>query len=340
MRGKIRKIDLICLFSYIVLPLVLLIAIHHIAMMHTISNIDGGLFGESNLVVLFTEKEDVYQNLFVKYWSDDSRLNSVDYAVFQEWKLDDFRIRSLYFNDRYATFPMEEGRFLNDTDFCAGNNVAVIGKNYKDCVQLENGKKYITLGEHKFEVIGIMGFEKQSTIDDYIYINGLSDCYDNSRIFIVDCLRGKNVKDKICFYLEELNIEGYGNELISEGCSFEDSVLVKIEASKWFVKLILCTLISVVLISTQWIKGRKRELMIKKLLGATNKIIAKEILSSIGMYLGISFVLIYGVCYFYYPDYLVFLWLVYFMSVIIISLICLFQIKVVLSSSMQEVMNS
>lgn len=334
-----QRINILCLLTYIVLPCVLLVAIHHVSVTYTISRLSDGTFGFYNPLVYFESLDMTEDALFLKLWDNNEMLHDISYAVFQNDTIEDFDIRYLYFNNKYVSFPMLEGRFFQCHDFVLHNNSAVIGKNYLSNVYLREGKKYIRINDVEFSILGVLGYEKDSVLDNWIYINAFSDLPSEKCYYHVDCLSGDNIEETLELYLEHLKMQGYENEIITESYSYADSVTVKIDAYEWFKFLILAAIMSIILVSLQWIRMKKREILIKKFVGATNTRLIFELLSNLFIYIGLSFSFVYVICKIFYPDYTVFLGVIYGVTGIIIAFISIISICILLGSSLKEVIN-
>lgn len=86
--------------------------------------------------------------------------------------------RGIYFSKRYNYYlPIIEGRFFNSNDFKEYNNYVVVGQNLKPSIYYKNNKMYYKYAEKEYEVIGILGFNIESKLDDIIIFN-LINIYD------------------------------------------------------------------------------------------------------------------------------------------------------------------
>ncbi len=113
-----------------------------------------------------------------------------------------------------ATFPIPimEGNFFSQDDFQQNNNVAIVGKGRTDKLIYRNNKKYISIQNKEYEVIGVMGLDSvPSTVDYSILItlgnaknilgNDLNFTLDGTNSSVeksVDALQSSDIKiDKL-----------------------------------------------------------------------------------------------------------------------------------------------
>lgn len=81
--------------------------------------------------------------------------------------------RAVYYQGAAETPPLLEGRFFTSEECLSEEPLAVIGKSYQGMVRTEpeSGKTLIDLEGRTYEVIGIAGIDKTTTLDDLIYVN-------------------------------------------------------------------------------------------------------------------------------------------------------------------------
>lgn len=86
--------------------------------------------------------------------------------------------------------PIREGRFFSSEECWNNAKLAVIGKNHLDetWIQPDSSKRMISLSCGDYEVVGVMGTGKISTIDDLVFVNigSLDESMLMTRIFYLD----------------------------------------------------------------------------------------------------------------------------------------------------------
>lgn len=123
-----------------------------------LSNITNGLYNE-NSIYFNPKNSEVIETII-------SELNRDD-VLFCEINND---YRALYFNGEYK-LPMKKGRFFNRSDLTGEKNYVVIGNNHVNNINSDNGKQIFSYGGIDFEVIGILGMDIPSPLDNMILFN-------------------------------------------------------------------------------------------------------------------------------------------------------------------------
>lgn len=114
-------------------------------------------------------------------------------------------MRGLYFTSKYKyNLPVIEGRFFNYNDFKKNNNYVVVGQNLKHGLYKENNKLYYNYFDKKYEVIGIVGFDIDSKLNDIVFFN-LVNIFEQSPQK-TDIIIGLNYK-KIANNMKQLHLE-------------------------------------------------------------------------------------------------------------------------------------
>ena len=79
--------------------------------------------------------------------------------------------RGVYYSGDALIPPVIEGRFLTEEECLSDEPLTVIGKEYKEDIFTENGNDYIDYLGKKYQVIGIVGTEEDSTLDSLVFVN-------------------------------------------------------------------------------------------------------------------------------------------------------------------------
>lgn len=86
--------------------------------------------------------------------------------------------RGIYFSNQYSyNLPVIEGRFFTGSDFNKDNNYVVVGKNLEQLLYEKDNKTYYRYSGVDYEVIGILGFDIDTKLNDIIFFN-LANIYD------------------------------------------------------------------------------------------------------------------------------------------------------------------
>lgn len=268
MRMQINKPAVMLTFLSILLPILSILMFEHITISETLGNMDSGSFGKTYELISIDkgENELLSKELFKRIDGIGEKL-----AITSEGKVDGIKVRLIYFNKSYVNLPMQQGHFFKKRDFNEDYYCAVIGKKLIDKTYEKDKKRYITLAGMEFEVIGIVGYECETVMDDYIYINGMipKKLFDSS-LYQIDFLdAGK--EDEILQYLyEELQKDHVIMESLTRGENYFNSIVPRLLYSRWFLAMFVCVLLCLILLSVEWINYQKKEIGIRRLLGATN----------------------------------------------------------------------
>lgn len=277
---KIKKISLYLVITLLILPYATVLMINNITLINTAVSIDAGYFGNSSYTIVMPEKYvsgTELRNVF--------KANSYkDFAIYSNY-ISQEEIKGVYFEKEFINMPMLEGRFFLPSDFAKENYCAVVGKNHKkDIVQINNDK-YIYIGSVKLKVLGIMGLEGDSLIDNQIYINMLNEIptIEGINFFTLDYFGGNGetfIADATNLLSSKLGTE---INMISASQSTLSRMIPKIISARWFVAILVCDILCISLLSLEWKNQHMHEYCIKRLVGFKDRKIFKDILIKYGL---------------------------------------------------------
>lgn len=268
MRMRINKPAVALTFLSVLLPILSILMFEHITISESLGNMDSGSFGKSYELISIDEGEKEFLPGELFKLTDDI---GEKIAITSEGKVDEIKVRLIYFNKSYVNLPMQEGRFFKKKDLRENYDCAVIGKKLIDKTYKKNSKRYITLEGMEFEVIGIIGYECETVMDQYIYINGLiSKKIFDSSLYQVDFLEGGREDEILQYLYEELQKSNVIMESLTRGEDYFNSIVPRLLYSRWFLVMFVCILLCLILLSLEWINHQKKEIGIRRLLGATN----------------------------------------------------------------------
>lgn len=261
MNGK-RFTTIVLIILLTILPIISVVMMYHITLCDTMSKMDSGCFGETN--VLFKVSDSfATEAMTAKLDMLDDRV-----ALYAEKESEDFTVKSIYFNKYYVNLPMKSGRFFRKDDLIMGNQVAVIGKNLETSTYRKKDKNYIWVDGQEYEVIGVIGYEEETIIDNYVYINmlGTEESLDTI-IYTLDIWgESPEVAEE---YIDLLFEEGIEAEKLSETQTYGMTVFPQILYGRWFIWLFVCAFLCIAVVSGQWVKLQKHEIGIRRLVGGT-----------------------------------------------------------------------
>lgn len=189
---------------------------------------------------------------------------------------------AIYFNYKndYHT-NIISGRFFERDDFLKDEPKVVIGKDMiEDTVIDKDDNKYFEYDGLKYKVIGIMGYEdRKSPYDTQFVINFDSYIYNKDILHDVNSMIVNN-EENFDILNKNVKSKNSGVKLVRDteiraflNTSIDMDTVIKVLA-------VICVLIflNVFNITIQWVSNKKKQIGIKKALGAPNFKIAFEII--------------------------------------------------------------
>lgn len=329
-KEKIKYTTILLLFIYCLLPILTVLTIHHISLTDSLSKMGTGYLGESSATLKVNDLKSPKDII------DTMQKFKLKWAIYNDQTDSNGTIRKIFYNKEYVNLPMESGRFFKKSDFVTGNKVAVIGKNKKNEVYEKNGVQYITVEGSEYTVLGIIGYDTETVIDNYIYINMLSGSVTQDSIFKLDCLYSNNADDTaelLVNYLKERNINA---EILSTEQTFASTVIPKVISARWFICLLTACFLCIWLTSIQWLKDQKRDICIRRLVGASSADIALMLSIKYLMILFLSLVVGYVYCNIIYPAYFASLVRGYLICSVFIIIFLIWSVYSVLREPIEE----
>ena len=295
---KSKFITLVLIVLLTLLPVVSVTMMYHIEQCKAIEGMANGYFGES--YTLYSVEDGIKNRDAIMQAVDDTKARVAIYMTKQYGKN---KVNAIYYNERFVNFPMRYGHFFTKAELKSGKNMAVIGKNIESSIKEQNGNKYIKLNGKYFRVIGIIGYDRDTIIDDYIYISvGQADGITDGNLCTLD-IWGKDTGADEQF-AENLSENGVLAEQRAGTAAYSESVFVDILYGRWFIAIFVCDLLCIAVISVQWIKRQQREICIRRLVGAKNLQVLGHILSKYILYTVVSIVLSTLICMLAFSEYM------------------------------------
>ncbi len=333
---KFRFVSILLIMIVSVLPVICILMIHHISLCKTIENIEEGSFGKS--LCMAHIKENSSETGYVLYEALTEQ--NVSCGIYLDDKESVEKIvRYIAFTKDYIDFPMQMGRFFKKDDFKKDRRVAVIGKNIEGTYE-KKGKTYISIDNKEYCVIGRMGYEEETSFDNYIFVNLLACDKEELNIYSVDFfddIDGEAVLGKCNSILKKTDSS---LEVLGGTDSYADSLTVDIDVASWFLGLLLCYIVCVILISYQWLMLQRRELGICRMLGASKGRVMLYIMGHYCGYMLISFIVGFVYCHLFYPSYSSSFYKGFFISISILVVFMFITLQKIKGDSIEEVIKA
>lgn len=332
---KKRLINLILFLLVCVLPIMSIIMVHNLSLSKTIQMMNNGVFGNKSSIITTGNSDGNCKKIIYDKFSSEG----ISCGIYLDDKSnDEFNIRYLAYTKKYKVMPMISGRFFDKKDFTENNNVAVIGKNVKNTYK-KSSETYIQIDGIEYKVIGVLGYEDDTPFDNYIFINLLSCKNDELKLYIIDFMDNTS-QESFDEYIKDLSSKIKEIETLSETASFSETVEVDFSTFVYFVGLFVSCILCILLISLQWLIYQRREIAIRRLVGASKEQITFFVLSKYIFYLLTSFIVGVIYCSYFYPSYKASFLEAYIFSSIIILLFMFINIGIIKRDSIEEVIRS
>lgn len=331
MRKK-RFVSILLLGVACVLPILCILMIHHLSLCETLEKMEKGNFGERSYLASMTIN--TMETRFALYGNFVKEHISCGIYLDDRGSTEN-TIRYMAFTEDYVNLPMKNGRFFEKDDFTKNNKVAVVGKNVENVHERE-GKQYIQVNNQEYYVLGEMGYEEDTAFDNYIFLNLFACDNQELKIYKIDLFSDideNETMDKCVGVMQNLNSNV---EVLAETDNFADTVTVNFNLISYFLGLLLCYILCIILISYQWLMLQRRELSIRRLVGASQGQIVRYIMVQYIIYMLISFVAGYLYCRFIYPSYRSSFYMGYMISAGILFLFMLAAIGKLKNDSIEE----
>lgn len=236
-----------------------------------------------------------YKTISIKE-EDEKYANSLksdlkDYMIFKDITSNNCGV---YINgDITCKIPLIEGRFFESYDYNKNEKNIVIGKGLRKRILNKNGENYIPYNNDLYKVIGIVGDEKVDKTYDFqlFYPIELDDNTDITGEYILDA---EDNTENVLSDMKLLNNNVQINEIVTNN---EATMKSMIETSLYYsikdkMEVILIIFLNIFIVTEFWIKGRKKEIAVRKMVGGKNfnikiKVILELLfLSSISYFIG------------------------------------------------------
>lgn len=326
-RKRITTIILVTLLT--ILPIISVVMMYHITLCDTMSKMDSRCFGDAYVMYKVSDsatKEQITEKVDII----DERV-----ALYAEQKKEDYTIEAIYFNQYYINFPMKSGHFFRKEDLTSGNKVAVIGKNLEKNTYSKHSSTYILLEKQEYEVLGIIGYEEETLIDNYVYINLLAaeDVVDTN-IYTLDMWR-ENSTAAAEFY-DFMQADGLKVKELTGTQSYGMTLFPKIMYGRWFLWIFLCNLLCIIVVSIQWIKLQKQEIGIRRLVGGSFLDIVCQMTAKYLLYIGLSMAISIAFCMAKFSGYLHSLTVGYAITIPIMLIILIINVVSTAKTPLEE----
>ncbi len=261
---KIKNDEKILIFIFIIISTFSLIISAYLTESYEIEYLSQGYYS-NNVEYFYCKNKDDFN-------IDNIYKNQEDIIIFKELSINN-DIRGIYYKGNIEKPNMKSGRFFEKTDFDEDKHYAVIGLNFTEGILEKDNIQYVIYDGIKYEVIGIMGYNRESKIDRACFINLDDSLCAKEGAFAID----GTSKNKVNKMLENIQ-NNYSINLINREKNGIDRFFKTEGFNIILIILVLCVLIlTTVSVSLYWVEKRKRKIAILRLVGYNDKRIIKVI---------------------------------------------------------------
>ena len=224
---------------------------------------------------------------------DDLVIKLVDGKLFTNG----FYTNGIYFNSNYEhNYELIEGRFIEIQDFNSNDKVAVIPKTALKYVEEINDSKFIYSGNEKYKVIGVIDNGKSDqahfntifynlTPKDINYNLSLNEIIIESNIYSYEYLQ------EILLNNTSLILDNISSNISNKVSTLDFIKIGVIGFINLYFPLIVVIFIYLILCMYYWINRIQYEIGVKKMCGANNFSILKELIIKVLLISFISLVI-------------------------------------------------
>lgn len=294
-KRKINIDDLLLSVFIVITTFMLMMVSSYFVKKNDIDKLTNELYSSTSIHFgIKDSKADQHLNSFIK------ETKNSNYTLFKE-NVGEKHIRGVYSSQSINNIPMKSGRFFQKEDFFHNKKLAVVGKDFKDIKNI-NEKKCFNYQGYCFEIIGVIGTEVKSNVDNMVYLNldALFDLnFSSTGIYVLDS--GKNTQisyEKLkTFFMNDDSIfqienKVKGTERLFKSEEINNKILT-------FLSIIVLTMN--ILFSSYWIYKKRILIAMQYLIGHRSFVIyssvcKKYMFISLGSYVaGILLFLIFNI---------------------------------------------
>ena len=213
------------------------------------------------------------------FLAQNTETNFILYCLIRDGETD---TRSVYYKGNVDLPPILDGRFFSEEDCLSERRTVVIGKDHEDKAELVNGVLYYSYNGQDHEVIGIMGTERPSRINNIVLLNFSSgiEIETTSARYAVDGSDSNALERFVGKIESSFKYPAY----VSVSGIYQPTgmglFMGKQMSTTFYVLILASFLLSTIIVAFLWIGYKRRTVFIKRMLGYTNAQIAKDTVTS------------------------------------------------------------
>lgn len=257
---RVPKGNLLLFFSFtaVSLCILLIISMFHSEYENRLSHNNLYTGHQKEFSVCYAEDENQWRNVIPNIKSDAD-----DFAIYVPVQNPDIILRGVYIKGNVVRPPMIQGEYFDCETSWTEVPKAVLGKKYQKDTRTENGKLFYEYNGVDYEVIGVMGTQKDSWINKMIMLdfNSAVKLSGINTSYVLDTKRKSNINktgQELCNmfqYPASLMItleEGVKSSFVEE--FFSSDVIM----DTMYIMILISFSLSTVLVTYIWLSYRKQ----------------------------------------------------------------------------------
>lgn len=165
---KIPKGNFLLFFSFTVISLCILLIVSATRAERTAEVLKNSLYSghQKAFSIIESEEEDQWEDVLPNMEAEFE-----DFAIYVPVYDSELMMRGVYVNGDMEQPPMLSGKYFDHSTSWTDQGTAVLGKNHRKDVSARGGKMYFRYRDTDYEVIGIMGTEADSRINQMVLLD-------------------------------------------------------------------------------------------------------------------------------------------------------------------------
>ena len=193
------------------------------------------------------------------------------------------KLRVVISSDDFAHPNLTEGRFFQMGDFFSESHYAVVGIKIFDSLADEAGSRYYIHGGLEYEVIGVIGYERDTLLDDTVFLAANHKNITAIGYYSVDGTKRSEVHSFIENQTLVSNVEIIDKEFVSAGRilgfqALDSTMIIAVLA------IIFIIVFGYIVMVTFWIRKNHKEFFVRRMCGHKLHYIILEFLKRLLIY--------------------------------------------------------
>ncbi|MBE5938501.1 MAG: hypothetical protein E7265_10795 [Lachnospiraceae bacterium] len=232
---------------------------------------------EISFSIFESAKDDIWDRII-----PDLSAACEDFAIYLPLEESEFVLRGTYINGTVLNPPMIWGEFFDKETSLTDKPSMVIGVNHEKDIQYTGDKAYYSYYGTSYEVLGVMGMNTESRINDMIFMD-FNSALNLNGVNAQYCLDTKEKEDIKYVGIElEQELSGKTDSMVILPGDIDEGLISSfisrgIIMDVLYIMIVICFVLCTVLVTKMWLEFRDKLFIAFRLCGYSKRIIALEI---------------------------------------------------------------